>query len=59
MSCYDWLIHSAQDSPDCAYHNCTQTAYQNYQDGLIDGDMLAEFYDVYCRNSANSCLESN
>jgi hypothetical protein len=37
------------------YHNCTETAYQNYEDGHIDGDLLAKFYDDYCKDSAASC----
>lgn len=39
------------------YHNCTTTAYQNYEDGYIDGDTLADFYNIYCKDSASSCLE--
>jgi len=37
------------------YHNCTETAYQNYEDGYIDGDLLVKFYDDYCKDAAASC----
>lgn len=38
------------------YHNCTETAYQNYESGLYSRDLYYEFVGNYCKDAAGSCL---
>ena len=46
ISCDPWEV----------YHNCTTTAYQTYQNGDMSAELLADFYNIYCKDSASSCL---